>query len=194
LEKPQNNRRSDDELMEMIRKGGMARNEAVGQLFAQTERIVFSALSKMGLDRMDIEETTHDALIICMDNICSGKYRKDASLGTYIVGIAKKCALNLLRKNKRRAQLDIPEEEEAALSPEELLLTMEKNRGLRAALEELGNPCNELLLLWANDYAYREILDIMGYANENSAKVQKFKCLQRLISIINSRKGLAGEE
>ena len=180
--------------MDMIRKGGISRNEAVSQLYSQTDHIVFSTLSKMGLDRMDIEETKNDALIICIDNICNGKYRKDASLGTYIVGIAKKCALNLLRKNQRRSKLDTPAEDEIALSPEELLLTTEKNRNLRAALEELGNPCNELLLLWANDYAYREILDIMGYANENSAKVQKFKCLQRLISIINSRNELADGE
>lgn len=177
--------------MEMIMKGGVSRNEAVSQLYSRTDHILRSTLSKMGLDRMDIEETKNDALIICIDNICNGRYRKDASLGTYIVGIAKKCALNLLRKNQRRMKLDAPAEEDVALSPEELMLTMEKNRELREALTELGNPCNELLLLWANDYSYREILDIMGYANENSAKVQKFKCLQRLISIINSRKGLA---
>ncbi len=176
--------------MDMINRGGVSRNEAVSQLYAQTERIVFATLSRMGLGRMDIEETANDALIICIDNICNGKYRQDASLATYIVGIAKKCALNVLRKNRRKSQLDAPESEEMALSPEELLLTREKNRDLRAALDELGSPCNELLLLWANDYSYREILDIMDYANENSAKVQKFKCLKRLISIINSQQGL----
>ncbi len=181
--------------MDMINRGGVSRNEAVSQLYAQTEKIVFATLSRMGLGRMDIEETTNDALIICIDNICSGKYRQDASLGTYIVGIAKKCALNVLRKNKRKSQLDTPgEEEEMALSPEDLLLTRERNQDLRAALDELGSPCNELLLLWANDYSYREILDIMDYANENSAKVQKFKCLKRLISIINSQQGLLDVE
>lgn len=178
----------------MINAGGTPRNEAVSQLYTQTEKVVFATLSRMGLGRMDIEETTNDALIICMDNICNGKYRQDASLATYVVGIAKKCALNVLRKNKRRSQHDTPDNEEMELSPEELLLTRERNRDLRAALDELGSPCNELLLLWANGYSYREILELMDYANENSAKVQKFKCLKRLISIVNTQKGRIGEE
>lgn len=177
----------------MINVGGILRDKAIRQLYDQTEKSILSVLGKMGLEKMEIEETTDDALIICIDNICRGKFRRNASLNTYIVGIAKNCALNLLRKNQRRRNLDMEESNETALSPEDLVLIQEKRNELHLALDELGDPCRQLLLLWAGDYAYREIIEIMEYKSENSAKVQKYKCLKRLISIFSRGTSPAGE-
>jgi DNA-directed RNA polymerase specialized sigma24 family protein len=59
---------------------------------------------------------------------------------------------------------------------------MEKENGARLAeraLMQLGERCRELLVLFYNRrLKLKEIAQIMGYTSENTAKNQKYKCLE----------------
>ena len=86
-------------------------------------------------------------------------------------------------KDKADVVVDNTEHWQAGL--EALIAKMEeKNQILYDALNKLGPPCSKLLLLWANDYSFKEIVKKLHYSTENSAKVQKFKCLKRLFGIM----------
>ncbi len=56
----------------------------------------------------------------------------------------------------------------------------------REKFKELGERCQKLLELRFGRISFKEIVKIMGYANENAAKQQGFKCKQQLIKKIKA--------
>jgi len=49
------------------------------------------------------------------------------------------------------------------------------------AIENLGNPCKQLLeLFYYRNESWDNIAELLGYASAGSARNQKYKCLERL--------------
>ena len=52
---------------------------------------------------------------------------------------------------------------------------------LNTALDALGNPCSDLLKdYYLHNYSMDKIAEKWNYTNTDTAKTQKYKCLQRL--------------
>jgi hypothetical protein len=55
---------------------------------------------------------------------------------------------------------------------------------IRKSLEALGEPCSNIIRdFYFHDFTVDQIRDKFGYTNNDNAKNQKYKCLQRLKKI-----------
>lgn len=125
------------------------------------------------------------SVVILYDNVMVGKLQTlTSSINTYLLGIAKNKALELLKaKNKEGKKVKIDAWIDYLRNEDEDLF-MEWETKIEAstlALESMGDPCKSLLTYYY--YAsmrMEEITTLMGYKNADTTKNQKYKCLKRL--------------
>lgn len=137
-------------------------------------------------DALDIFQLS---VVILYDNVLTGRLATlSTDIKTYLYGIARNKAYELLRKEKKNESAlkataimeYVTQESETELKLENQLTTM------LICLEKLGDPCKSLLqLFYYSDMDMEQIGLLMGYKNADTVKNQKYKCLKRLQKIFN---------
>jgi len=134
----------------------------------------------------DAEDVFQDALVGFYQNVRKGIFRGDSSVKTYLYSMIRNQWLVRLKKNRRNIPMENPDfdatdahflqNENPAKTLTELVDSM---------LEQVGDRCREILKLYYFDnLSMREIARLADFDNENSAKTQKYKCIQRIIRVI----------
>ena len=134
-------------------------------------------------DALDVFQVS---VVILYDNVITGKLEKLTSgIHTYIKGIARNKALELIRATKNRSgahhfsymQVYVEEENDTAILEDQLTAAIQ-------SLDNLGDPCKSLLqLYYYYDLSVEDITIKLGYKNADTTKNQKYKCLKRLQNI-----------
>lgn len=128
------------------------------------------------LEEEMVSDIYHDSFLLMMDNIRTGKYRKqDASLLTYLLGIGKNLVLKKLQKKNERPLV--------AGWISELL----PDTDWKSALEEAGRlvsecdtVCNQILqLFYWEKLSMSDIAERLGYQSAEVAKSKKNSCMRR---------------
>jgi DNA-directed RNA polymerase specialized sigma24 family protein len=102
-----------------------------------------------------------------------------STLKTYLFSVGEKLTFNI---NRKRPTLhtddsngipDIPDEESG--------LGEENEKMIQTAVKEMGEPCHTILVkqYWENK-GVEKIAAEMIYKNKDTAKTQKYKCIQKL--------------
>lgn len=127
----------------------------------------------------DAEDIFQEALIILCRKIKTGNFILSAKLSTYLFSVCR----FLWNDQQRRQKIPIADDAADHIPladdlPE--LIEQEKNAQLaEKALQALGERCKELLLLFYHSkMKLKDISVRMGYSSENTAKNQKYKCLE----------------
>lgn len=131
----------------------------------------------------DAKDLYQVAVLIVYDNIQQGKLdHLTSSLKTYLFAVGK----NLAHDRSRKMQKSLPFDQDQFLmmlvEDESQNGTLEENVELvHVCLEKIGQPCKQLLEWY---YFFRKTMDeitaLMNYKNIDSAKNQKYKCMERL--------------
>lgn len=135
-------------------------------------------------------EVYQQAMIIFYENVKSGKVENIASNPkTYLFAIGKNKLYEKMRANVRHNSL---QEDGAGYEPEyeeEHYENQEhKLQAVEKALEKLGDPCRHILQQFYYHRASMEDIALaMEYKNAATVKNLKYKCLQRLKSILNDQ-------
>lgn len=136
----------------------------------------------------DAEDTFQDVLIGLYQNIRKGVFRGESAIKTYLYAMIRNQWLVKLKKNKRNVIMEIPDSDGFMQvvpdeNPPETLQVM-----VGEILEQVGERCREILKFYYFDnLSMSEIAERAEFDNENSAKTQKYKCMQRLIKIMADR-------
>lgn len=111
------------------------------------------------------------------------------SLKTFLFTVGRNKLIDLIRQNKRNVAFidnliyntDDTDYGVQQYSSEESDENEERFAIIRRAVNAMTEPCNTILTLfyWDNKSG-KEIADICGYSNEDSAKTQKSKCMSKL--------------
>jgi len=128
----------------------------------------------------DAKDIYQFSMLKFYENVQSGVLKRlSSSPKTYIFAIGKNKALEAVRNKSRRMNISLELHSQNDIEGPDIkeahLQTIEK------AMQDLGEPCRTLL-----DYFYYQqkslsfITEYFGYKNNNTAKNQKYKCLQRL--------------
>ena len=146
-------------------------------------KMIFSLVIKNNGNEEDATDVLQDALIVLYEKIQLGTFKLSAKLTTYLYGIAKNIWYNKLRRQGRLINTgddypEIPETDEELL-PNKEEMTGALNR-LSNAMEDISEQCRKLLLLFYSGKKMSTIADEIGYANEDSAKNNKSKCMKKL--------------
>jgi RNA polymerase sigma factor (sigma-70 family) len=178
----------DQKIIELLRTGesGPALN-SLYKHFPMIRKLVRSN----GGNTKDAEDIFQEALIILIRKAKDKDFRLTAQLSTYLFSVSRFLWKDQL---KRLSNTQIPYEAVTGLTgatgptglteSEEagLYIEVEKENRARLAekvLHELKDRCREILLFFYQDrLSLKDIATRMGYNSENTAKNQKYKCLE----------------
>jgi RNA polymerase sigma factor (sigma-70 family) len=131
----------------------------------------------------EAKDIYQEGVIVFYEKIRANKLELTCQIKTYLYSVCRRLWLKrLAEKGKYTTSMDHAED---FLSLDEDMQQQEENERqfsmMSDALEKIGDPCRSLL----EDYYLRmqnmqDIMEKFGYTNTDTAKNQKYKCLQRL--------------
>ncbi len=138
----------------------------------------------------DAWDVFQEGLIVLLKYCRKVDFMLNVPLSKFFSAICWKLWLKTLKKNGKSGITfsNIPEykdiENQIALQEEDLI-TAQRLQMLWKHLERLPQKEKQTLkLYYMEGKSHREIAEIMGFSNESSAKVQKFKYIKRLRAMV----------
>jgi RNA polymerase sigma factor (sigma-70 family) len=180
---------SDEALVLACRRGDAAAWET---LIARYQRLVFSIPRRAGLDAdlsAEVFQQVFTALLERLDHIEQPMY-----IGAWLATTARREARRVRRREHNGTFTSRDREDkdddilDTALLPDELLLRLEEQHKVRAALASLDDRCRRLLILLfyrPDPVPYAEIAATIGMT-EGSIGPTRARCLQKLCRILDA--------
>jgi RNA polymerase sigma factor (sigma-70 family) len=168
---------SDIEIIEHL-KGN--RNDKVLIVLYKNLPVIKKMITTNGGNSEDAEDIFQEALVVLCMNVKKTDFILTSKLSTYMYSI---CRFMWKDELKRRNKMvfsytdtikdTIDENALTAIQQEEQLKIAE------SVVKLLGDRCKELLeLFYSGKMKLKEIAEKMGYSSENTAKNQKYKCIE----------------
>lgn len=183
MENPLTLIQSDSRLLDRIRAGD---EKALTTLYLDNKRAVAAFTLRNNGTPEDADDLLQEAVVILWEKVHAGTFEQTAKLSTFIFAIVRNLWLRRLARRKR----EVPQDMEADIpadvsSPLDDLIESENAEAVKNALERLGNPCKQLLLLYYwQELSMEAIAQQMGFAGADTVKSKKYQCkkaLERLL-------------
>lgn len=167
--------------------------DAWDMLYAKYQPTVMGYLTKStNLSDVDKQDIYQEAIIKFYEKLNDDSFTLTSQLITYLIGVCNKRVLELQRKQKRRIFIEDYTDDYSSIDKSDTAydddLSSETETFVRELLSQLKDNCRNLLIAkYFNNKSYKEIvkeLDI--YANVDSAKNSKQKCLEKTRNIIKN--------
>lgn len=174
---------SDAELLEMI-----ARSDSAGFsfLYRQHFNMIRNFVEMNTGTKDDAADLFQEVLIILYEKIRDKKLHISCSLKTYLYSVARNQWLKKLRDQKKNIKVRNFEDFIAIQEEDELPLP---GLDLKNLFNEIGEACRKLLILfYYKKKSMEEISLELNYSNADTAKNQKYKCIQRLKKMVAENK------
>ena len=173
---------TDTEIVQLIHS--KKEGKALLKLYRYQGKIL-GLIKSRGGSKEDGEDIFQEALVVLCNNVWKGDFKLTSSLGTYLYSVS----YNIWRNISDKKQTDFEKVDgiipSSDLNLEEHYEREQKFSKVESILNELGNPCMRLLILFYHQgKKMTEIVSELGYKSVNSAKVQKFKCLERAKKLV----------
>lgn len=136
-----------------------------------------------------LSDIYQESVIRLWNNIQRGKLSEQtltSTLAGYLFSIGRNVALEIFRKEGVRLEKNIDEAEAEisksnAVTESVLWTESEQEKAVRSAVYAMQEPCAPLLLMFYWDkLSWENIAKQLHYKDANSAKTQKYKCIQKL--------------
>lgn len=165
-------------------------NQLIFSRLYESYRALFFGYFRKHYNKDDdyIIDLYQDACIALWQNVQNGKLTPDnltSSLETYLIGIGK---YTLMAKDRKYKEI-LNEHEIAAYTEyydeESLQDEIECNEIIETTVKNMGEPCCTLLdkYYW-EELSGDEIAILMNYKNADTVKTQKYKCMQKLKTVL----------
>ncbi|MBQ2715427.1 MAG: sigma-70 family RNA polymerase sigma factor [Clostridia bacterium] len=183
-----------EDLFLLAKKGD---GRAFEQIVLQTERAVYNLALSIVKKKEDAEDVTQDTYLRLWR--AASELKLEGSLKLYILRTARNLALDLIRKNSKRDEIDtviLDAEGEFEIDiaddspdsrPDESYLRKIEKEVVRQSIEELPSAAREIIVLRdIEGLSYTEIAEMLGLA-EGTLKSKLFRARERLRKIILSK-------
>lgn len=135
-------------------------------------------------------DVIQESVVRLWQQIHEGHFHEDklqSSLVGYLKGVSSRVMMEMYRQYK---EVNPEEPDEVVEDMGEVLACYEEDerrKALRELVSKMNAPCAPLLIeFYWYGYAWDEIAHRLNYANADSAKSQKAKCMKKLISLAQS--------
>jgi RNA polymerase sigma factor (sigma-70 family) len=183
---------NDSKLLDALRNGD---EHALAELFQKNRRPITALIQRNQGTEDDAEDILQEALIVLWEKIRSGSFEYQSKLSTYIYATAKNIWFRQLARRRR----ELPATNEAFevasedTTPQEELEENERVTAVQYAMEQIGNPCRDILLLYYwEEQSMEEIALKLGFANADTVKSKKYQCKKALEKLV--KKALGGTQ
>lgn len=169
----------DEEIIVLIRTN--KNDKALRSLYSHFPMIV-KMIRRYGGTGQDAEDIFQEALIILIRRIRESDFTLTAKASTYLFSVSR----FLWKDELKKRMLLIPPDLDSSLLSSAQEIELEQaieseisSRLAEKALDALQHRCRELLILFYEQrLKLKDIAAKMGYSSENTAKNQKYKCLE----------------
>lgn len=178
---------SDSEIIRAIEKQNQAFiNSSMHFLYSQYFHPVKNYVLKNSGNADEADDLFQDALVIFYVKVRKGEYRKTSSLKTYLFGIARNLWLKELRR-RRTAHKHLNVEDESDFQEE--LIIQKSQMTIRKVMELINEECKQLLIdFYFEGKTMASLTTKYGLGSEAATKNKKYRCLQKLISLVKGQK------
>jgi RNA polymerase sigma factor (sigma-70 family) len=172
-----------------MQEGGIARRNAEKKLYEYLYYLIKHGAKKYSISEDDAASAYSDTIISVIENIVSHKFEGRASLKSYTYQIFSNKCVDVVRKettNKSSVNKTTALSDFLTLMPDTTKSIIQKiiDKGqqmiLAQKLEEIGEKCKQLLLLFEDGYSDKEIAAIMLYNSSDVVKTSRLRCLEKL--------------
>ena len=183
-----------EDLFLLAKKGD---GRAFEQIVLQTERAVYNLAFSIVKKKEDAEDVTQETYLRLWR--AASEIKLESSLKLYILRTARNLALDLIRKNSKRDEIDtviLDAEGEFEIDiaddspdsrPDESYLRKIEKEVVRQSIEELPSAAREIIVLRdIEGLSYTEISEMLGLT-EGTLKSKLFRARERLRKIILSK-------
>ena len=162
----------------------LLRSEKSGSVFLKLYDF-YPKVEKMiyqhGGTRDDAKDVYQEALMVLHRKAKDEAFSLSAAAETYLYSVSRFLWMDELRKRGKLPTVRKDEELDQACEQEvgEYLIKEEKFKLAEKAIALLGEKCRQVLqLFYVEEKSMQEIAALLGYNSENTAKTQKYKCLE----------------
>ena len=185
---------TDADLIAAI-SAGRDLNNAIRYLYRQYSQATSSFIMQHGGSEQDADDIFQETVVAFIDVVRKGKFRMEASVKTFLNSIARNYWFNEIKKRDRSGLRD--RQFELSRDKDEVdvshhITEMERKRQLRDLVDQLGDSCRKVLLLfYYENLSMKEMVDHLPYDNEQVVRNKKYKCLQALTGLIKDNPAIA---
>lgn len=173
----------EEQVLSRLRDGD--KNVLVG-LYKANFSMVRSYVAKNNGSTEDAEDILQDALVVLWQNVRKPDFVLSSKISTYIMAVVKNLWLKQLSKNGRMTGEENILPQAHSVNPDHGKAMDMKH--LSKAMEEVGDNCRQLLLMFYFDgHDMETIARNMNFANADTAKAKKYQCFKKLEQIVKSR-------
>ena len=180
---------ADRQIIGLLRQKGLDKRKGEESLFSEYAYFIRDGMRKHRLSEEEAFDAYSDSVLVAIESIANDQFQGYSSLKSYLYKIFHNKCVDLFRKNStNKGSVN------RTLSiNEELFRLSDKSRGivqalidkadwkvLKARLDQIGDDCRKMLLLWADSYSDREIAVVMEYKTANVVKTSRLRCLAKL--------------
>lgn len=177
--KGKENEMNDQEMIAAIRMG--QHEKPIRQLYKEFPKIK-KLLASSGCNTVVAKEIFNDSLVLLMEKVNDPQFRLTSQLTTYLYGINRFLVKNELRRQSKQ-NLELEWSDTLILSESDLNYDFEKEEKLKvieSVLDRITDRCKQILaLFYFQQKSMQEIADRLEFSSVNSAKTQKYKCIER---------------
>ena len=179
----------DTQILYGLRSGYSDRIAQEKVLYLQYTYFIEEGCRKYNINYDDSFSVYSDAVLAVIHNIIAGNFDGRSSLKTYLFQIYSNKCIDLLRKsttnkqqvNRSSASFDLLEQlPDNAKTIVERLIDDQKRKALKEQLEQIGQKCKEILLLFEDGLTDKEIAGQLLYNSAAVAKTTRMRCLEKL--------------
>jgi RNA polymerase sigma factor (sigma-70 family) len=173
---------TDQEIISAIRNGN--RDKAIKELYKEFPKVRANILSSGG-DEGSAREIFHDSLILLIEKVNKADFELTAKMSTFLYGIARFLWKNELRKRRRNPELEW--KDTLILSADDIGYNEEKEEKMKVlekVLTQVTDKCKKIFeLFYFKKESMTEIAKKLKFSSVNSAKTQKYKCMEKAIKL-----------
>ncbi|MCG2417657.1 sigma-70 family RNA polymerase sigma factor [Aequorivita sp. F47161] len=180
-------------LVSLLKGTTNERNRALKFVYGSNRaRLVAMVVANNGSED-EAEDIFQETIIAFYENVIRGVFKGDSAIGTYLYSIARFKWLNQIKKDKVRKSHNIADNQKARIQENALTkyIRNERQEKIQEVLALLGESCKNLLIATIyHNQTMREIVANFNYSNEQVARNKKYKCLNTLRKLLETRPAL----
>lgn len=192
---------SDEELIQNLQGNNLLKRKAEDALFKQYNYFIREGIKKYALQEDEAFDAYSDTVLQAIDNIRKGHFENRSALKTYLYRIFINKCVDLLRKkttNKNSVHQTASLSDmliliaDPAKTVVQQLIERTDMESLKNKLQELGENCRKLLMLFADGFSDREVSVLMEYKSADVVKTSRLRCVDKLRLLYNVKKNPDG--
>lgn len=181
---------NEGQLIAELQEGGTARARAERDLYGRYTYLIRLGERQYRLDPELSASVYSDTIISLINNIVSRRFQSRSSLKSYVHQIfMNKCVDEVRKRTTKKSAVNQYAREiddlvnvlpDAARDAVQKMIDESDQKLLYGLVNELGEKCRQLLLLFEDGYEDKEIAARMNYNSADVVKTSRLRCMEKL--------------